>query len=39
MYFRVIVELAVAEELYENPPHPYTRAPLSAIPKAEPDSD
>lgn len=39
MYLGVIVELAGAEELYENPPNPYTRALLSAIPKAEPDSD
>jgi len=31
-----IVELAYAEELFENPIHPYTKALLSAIPQPDP---
>lgn len=31
-----LVELAPAEELFENPGHPYTRALLSAIPMPDP---
>jgi peptide/nickel transport system ATP-binding protein len=35
MYLGQIVEKGTAEELFENPLHPYTRALLSAIPIAE----
>ncbi|ASP28015.1 oligopeptide ABC transporter ATP-binding protein [Spiroplasma corruscae] len=37
IYRGQIVELADAEELFNNPLHPYTRALLSAIPIPEPD--
>lgn len=36
IYKGKIVELAKAEELFENPIHPYTRALLSAIPQPNP---
>lgn len=38
MYLGNLVELADAEELYENPIHPYTEALLSAIPIPDPKS-
>lgn len=37
MYFGNMVELATAEELFENPLHPYTKSLLSAVPLPDPN--
>ena len=39
MYFGNMVELADADELYDHPVHPYTKALLSAIPQPDPLSE
>jgi oligopeptide transport system ATP-binding protein len=37
MYLGKVAEVSEAEDLYENPKHPYTKALLSAIPLPDPD--
>jgi len=37
MYYGKIVELGEAEELFNNPMHPYTKSLLSAVPQPDPD--
>jgi ABC-type oligopeptide transport system ATPase subunit len=39
MHFGKLVELAEAEELFQNPLHPYTKALLSAIPLPDPKAE
>ena len=37
MYLGVLVELAITEQIFENPSHPYTQALLQAIPRTDVD--
>ena len=39
MYLGKIMELADADEIYNNPRHAYTKALISAIPVADPNSN
>jgi oligopeptide/dipeptide ABC transporter ATP-binding protein len=38
MYLGHLVEMGLADEIYERPKHPYTAALLSAVPKGGPES-
>ena len=38
MYLGRIVEIGAANEIFQNPRHPYTRALISAIPKMHPEA-
>ena len=39
MHFGKIVELGSADEIYNNPLHPYTKSLLSAVPQPDPESE
>lgn len=39
MHLGKIVELGPADEIYNNPLHPYTKSLLSAVPQPDPDSE
>ena len=39
MHFGKIVELGSADEIYNNPMHPYTKSLLSAVPQPDPESE
>lgn len=39
MHFGKIVELGTADEIYNNPLHPYTQSLLSAVPQPDPESE
>ena len=39
MYLGRIVEIGPAEEIFDEPKHPYTQALLRAIPEPDPDKD
>ena len=39
LYLGRVVELAGADEIYEDPRHPYTRALIAAVPRPDPQSE